>query len=264
MVSSKINLPCAKVLVRWANRPVYFSWFNPPAPNWQHLKSRIDASEQMFSTEPSRSLQGGFCNPPSHPLHRADRYFYHWPLDRWAMTHVATGPAPLSLPPSDAVELGPELLSKEVHEWEARRFYGGETGPCLSSTVTLFQGRYHFSPSHPLKIAATLQRQRQSRQGAARAFIFKCSLWPSKSNNGDILMDALPKIKTRSRVFLTLAWVERQIKRWILNFMHLYSTFHRRQIFGGLQLITHSRQTRAEWQKKPKHPSSTNTRKIMC
>lgn len=113
-----------------------------------------------------------------------------------------------------------------------RSFYGGETGPGLSSTVTLFQGRYHFSPSHPLKIAATLQRQRQSRQDAARAFIFKCSLWPSKSNNGDILMDALPKIKTRSRVFLTLARVERQIKGWILNFMHLYSAFHRRQILG--------------------------------
>lgn len=140
------------MLVRWDNRPVYFSWFNPPATNWQHLKSRIDASEQMFSTEPSRSPQGAFCNPPSHPLHRADRYFYHWPLDRWAMTHVATGPAPLGLRPSDAVELGrPELLSKEVHEWEGRSFYGGETGPGLSSAVTLFQGPLSLLTLSPLK-----------------------------------------------------------------------------------------------------------------
>lgn len=71
---------------------------------------------------------------------------------------------------------------------------------CLSPVI-LFQGCYHFSPSHPLKIAATLHQQRQSRQDAARAFIFKCSLWPSKSNNGGILMDALPKNKD------SLVWV---------------------------------------------------------
>lgn len=151
----------------------------------------------------SHQSQAGHCKglfeAPRPQSHRADGYFYHWPLDRQAMTHVATGPALLSLPPSGAVESGPELLGKAVHGWEAGGFYGGETGPGMSSPVTLFQGRYLFSPSHPLKIAATLQRQRQSRQDAARAFIFKCSLWPSKSNNSDILMDALPKIKTRSR-----------------------------------------------------------------
>lgn len=37
----------------------------------------------------------------------------------------------------------------------------------------LFEGRYHFSPSHLLNIASTFPRQRQSRQGNARTFIFK-------------------------------------------------------------------------------------------
>lgn len=70
------------------------------------------------------------------------------------------------------------------------------------------RARYHFSPSHPLKIAATLQRQRQSGQGAARAFIFKCSLWPSKSSDADVLMDALPKIKDSLARALSRPWPE--------------------------------------------------------
>lgn len=126
------------------------------------------------------------------------------------------------------------------------------------------RARYHFSPSHPLKIAATLQRQRQSGQGAARAFIFKCSLWPSKSNGADGLMDALPKIKGL-RVVSTLARVERQIKRWILNFMHLYSTFHRRQLFGDYSgSPIQDKLGQSGKKNKTKHPSSTNTRKVMC
>lgn len=64
---------------------------------------------------------------------------------------------------------------QDVHEWEDRSFYGGETGPGLSFPHGLFQGGYHFSPSHLLKIAPTLHQQRQSRQDMARAFIFTCS-----------------------------------------------------------------------------------------
>lgn len=75
-----------------------------------HPTGSISKAELMPLSKCSQQSQaghckGGFCTPPSHPLHRADRYFYHWPLDRWAVTHVATGPAPLSLPPSGAVEL---------------------------------------------------------------------------------------------------------------------------------------------------------------
>lgn len=161
---------------------------------------------------------------------------------------------------------GRSCWAKRVREWEGRSFYGGETGPGLPSAVTLFQGRYHFSPSHPLKIAATLQRQRQSRQDAARAFIFKCSLWPSKSNDADVLMDALPKIKDSLACCLDLgpSWTANK-KRWILNFMHLYSTFHRRQLFGDYSgSPIQDKLGQSGKKNKTKHPSSTNTRKVMC
>lgn len=81
--------------------------------------SRVELMPQskcLSPTEPSRSQQGTFCNRP----HRHGGYFYHWPLDRWAMTHAATAPVFASLPPCDAVGL----------DWSCRAelFTGGGWG----------------------------------------------------------------------------------------------------------------------------------------
>lgn len=84
-----------------------------------------------------------------------------WQLDR-----------PFLACPRDAVESGMELLSKDVHEWEDGSFYGGETGPGLSFPVTLFQGRYHFSPSHLLKIAPHPSTAKATQTGRSKGFYF--------------------------------------------------------------------------------------------
>lgn len=123
--------------------------------------------------------KGAFCNP-APPEQTSIFTTGLLTVGPWLMWQLDQ---PFLACPSDAVDSGLELLSKDIHEWEEGSFYGGETGPGLPFPVTLFQGRYHFSPSHLLKIAPTLQRQRQRRQDAARAFIFKCSLWPSKSSS---------------------------------------------------------------------------------
>ena len=136
----------------------------------------------MFPTQTSRSSEGAFCNPAPPFPSQAVVYFYHWPLDRLEMTRVATGSAFLSLPFWHCA-VGVGAAEQDIHEWEDGRFYGGETGPGLSFPDRLFQGCYHLSPSHLLKIAPTLHRQRQSRQDMARAFIFKFSLLPSKSSS---------------------------------------------------------------------------------
>lgn len=135
----------------------------------------------MFPTQRSRSPQGAFCNPVPRQtcifttgLLTVRRWLV-WQLDR-----------PFLVCPSDTLELSLELLSKTSMSgrmgvlWRRNR-----TWPVLR-----WQGCYHFSLSHLLKIAPTFHQQRQSRQDMARAFIFKYSLLPSKSSNrlGDILM----------------------------------------------------------------------------
>lgn len=131
----------------------------------------------MFATQPSRSSQGVFCN--SVPRQTCIFTMACWPLGddssgNWTSLSLVC--------PSDTSELGWSCWARRP--WVGgQEFYGGETGPGLSFPAGLFQGRYHFSPSHLLKIAPTFHQQRQSRQDMARAFIFKYSLLPSKSSN---------------------------------------------------------------------------------
>lgn len=143
-------------------------------PDWLHNRRNEDSS--------SRSSQGALCNLV--PRQTCIFNVASWPLE-FGLCGIWT-----LLP--DTLELGWSCWARcpWVGGWE---LYGEETGPCLSFSDSLFQGSYHFSPPHLLKIAFTFHQQRQSRQDMARAFIFKYSLLPSKSSNwlGNILMEAL-------------------------------------------------------------------------
>lgn len=134
--------------------------------------------------------------------------FLPWPFDREERTRVATGPAFNMLFWHSRVGL--KLLSKTSMSgrmgvlWKRNR-----TWPVLSRVYSRAA-----IISHLLKIAPTFHQQRQSRQDMARAFIFKYSLLPSKSNNrlGNILLEAVQLKSMRRKLF----WV-------FLRFLPLYA-----------------------------------------
>lgn len=131
------------------------------------------------------------------PPEQADGYFYPWPVDRSQMTAAATAPAFLSLP-----------FWCSCWCWARRPWVGWWEFLWTRNRTWLVLpwqsipgARYHFSPSHLLKIAPTFHQQRQSRQDGARAFIFKYSILPSKSSDrlGNALMDALQRKARRPK-----------------------------------------------------------------
>lgn len=132
---------------------------------------------------------------------------------------MAAGLAFLSLPfwHSGA---GWELLSKRSAGFMAEK-------QDLACPDNLFKGRCHFSPSHLLNIAPTFHQQRQSRQGIARTFIFKCSISPSKSSNsleGGTLLKRNP-CNWNKILYLPFVW---QWSDWMFTIMQFYSTSHYR------------------------------------
>lgn len=155
-----------------------------------------EVSEQTFQIAPNGSPQGAFCNPVPPQAHV---YFYLRPLHLWAVTHVAAWLAFLSLPfwHSGA---GWELLSKTSVRFMAEKHD-------LARPDGLFEGRYHFSPSHLLNIAATFPQQRQSRQGKARTFIFKGSVSPSKSSKRPEREHTLKKKKKKIHATKIKFWI---------------------------------------------------------
>lgn len=138
--------------------------------DWLHIRKEMRSLSKCSQHRQAGHLKGLFVIPPP-PTSQAVVYFYHWPLDRLEMTRVATGPAFLSLPFWHCA-VGVGAAEQDIHEWENGRFYGGETGPGLSFPDGLFQGRYHLSPSHLLKIAPHSSPAKAKQTGHGKGFYF--------------------------------------------------------------------------------------------
>lgn len=95
-------------------------------------------------------------------------YFYHGLLATRKVCYVNCE-LPFLACPSDTQAGDAE---QDVHEWEDKCFYGGETGPGLSFPDSLFQGRYHFSPSHLFKNSPHFSPAKAKQTGQGKGFYF--------------------------------------------------------------------------------------------